>query len=209
MSRFAKGIDPHVDLAGAVIPRANFSRAALIEANLENANLSGADLSFAILVNSKLANAVLEGANLAGADLSGADLTKANLIRADLSNAKLVSANLSYSTLTGAILRSANLTDAQGLSWHDLLAAHLDENTIFPDNMLGDSLFQYLDGAFHDIAIGLRDESGGDLTRFIRQLNEHLQNIGNDWTIRKFLIEMQLHESNSEENQIHNRLFDD
>lgn len=67
-----------LNLAGAHIPRSNWSRADLTGADLSRADLTGANLSAA-----NLAGAILKGTILRGADLSGAR----NLTREQLADA--------------------------------------------------------------------------------------------------------------------------
>jgi uncharacterized protein YjbI with pentapeptide repeats len=62
----------HVDLQGAVLPRAPLAGANLRKADLRGAKLHGANLSGADLSGSNLAGAELEGANLTGVNLTGA-----------------------------------------------------------------------------------------------------------------------------------------
>jgi len=162
----------NLDLAGAVLPRANLSRTNLAYANLEGTNLSGADLSMAILVNARMKNVVLNSADLSHADLSEADLTNADLSGAVLSSAKLVSANLDRAKLNKADLRGANLKDAKGVEWSALLCAFLDERTIFPTELEGDSIFQYLERHIYLDRIDWRSEFNRSLREFLHQITE-------------------------------------
>jgi hypothetical protein len=77
-----------VDLSGAEMEYANFSRSDLTGAMLAGANLTGADLS----------RADLSGANLSGANLTGADLSRAGLMGANLTGANLTGVNFERAT---------------------------------------------------------------------------------------------------------------
>jgi hypothetical protein len=68
-----------INLAGAILPRADIKRAILAEADLTEADLTGANLYGAILTEAGLFKAIL-----ADADLTNADLTNASVLLADL-----------------------------------------------------------------------------------------------------------------------------
>jgi len=85
----------------------------LVEANLNNANLSGTDLREAGLIGANLWGANLSGANLGGADLRAAKLYGANLTRTYFGRANLRLTDLARADLTGADLTKANLTLAR------------------------------------------------------------------------------------------------
>lgn len=180
----------NLDLSGAVLPRANLSRANLTSANFEGTFLSGADLSVSILVAARLKNAVLQGANLAHADLSEADLTGADLSGANLSGAKLVHANLDRTNLRKADLRGANLKDAKGVGWMGLLQSFLDERTIVPAEMEGDSLFQFLAQHIYSDRVDWSAEFHGSFREFLRQMAEQAAANGHGYTIYEMLTAM-------------------
>lgn len=81
----------------------SFSRANLVDADLQNVDLKGSDFSYA-----DLSEANLSGANLRGCDLSFANLSQANLQDADLRGALLFSADLRHANLKGAKLEKAD-----------------------------------------------------------------------------------------------------
>ncbi|WGV25645.1 pentapeptide repeat-containing protein [Halotia branconii] len=81
----------------------NFSRANLVNADLQSVDLKGSDFSYA-----DLSEANLNGANLRGCDLSFANLSQANLQDADLRGAMLFSADLRQANLKGAKLEKAD-----------------------------------------------------------------------------------------------------
>ena len=94
-------------LADAHLQAANLQRARLAAADLRDAHLEGANLAEATLDHAALGDAVLFEANLQGARLVAADLADANLRKANLAQA-----NLTDATLDEADLREANLTGA-------------------------------------------------------------------------------------------------
>jgi uncharacterized protein YjbI with pentapeptide repeats len=141
--------NPHPDLSGANLGRAdlrarnlngvNLSHATLTKANLTGADLIGANLEKAALTEAVLTTANLTEANLNDAHLGGAlldgaileksilptaDLRLANLSRATLTDANLTRATLIEANLTGANLTRTNLTGAN-LSRADLRHAEL------------------------------------------------------------------------------------
>jgi hypothetical protein len=189
----------NLDLAGAVIPRANLSRANLTAANFEGTYLSGADLSMSILVAARLKNATLQGANLSHADLSESDLTSADLSGADLSGAKLVRANLDRTNFRKADLRGANLKDAKGVGWLSLLQAFLDERTIVPTELEGDSLFQFLAQHIYSDRVDWSAEFHGSLREFLRQMAEQATANGHGFTIYEMLTGMASRETRDRE----------
>lgn len=197
--------DSNIDLSGSVIPGADLSGANLTAANLENANLAGANLSFAVLKHAKMANSVLQGADLREADLTEADFTKANLKQANLRGADLNGANLSFARLDQAQLSAVKPENTRGLDWSDLLGAHIDEETAFPDELEEDSLFEYLDRVFGINGIDWRAECDGELKTLIQILDRQIQNINEKipksdggWTITRYLGELKLHKERPE-----------
>lgn len=107
----------------AVINNASLSYADLFAANINGANLSEsllmfANLNVANLNHSKLTNAILYNTVMSGADLNHADFTRANLTKADLS-----SADFEGAILYDANLSLADLSEANNLSFEQLLSA--------------------------------------------------------------------------------------
>ncbi|MGB3811445.1 MAG: pentapeptide repeat-containing protein [Parvibaculum sp.] len=88
---------------------ANFNKAYLRLASLQDADLRKAQLTRADLTGTRLARANLEGADLSHANAAGIDLTGANLKGADLSHARLDAALVENADFTGAKLVGANL----------------------------------------------------------------------------------------------------
>ncbi len=130
-----------VNLSGA-----NFSRADLTEADLENAYLYDVDFSNATLTQSTLANTWLKRAsfveatlvrtNLSGADLSEsvfrlANLSNANLFRTELNHSILKGTNFSGCKIAHATFGDVNLDESQGLQ--DVL--HLMPSSIGVDTI--------------------------------------------------------------------------
>jgi uncharacterized protein YjbI with pentapeptide repeats len=131
------------DLGGAVLTRANLSRADLSHAKLQRANLEGAELHHALLswcdltkarlrgarlhevnlVGAKVRSAdlqetLLDGCNFQSADLTGSDLRKAYLagsyfFRSTIDKVNLSGANLAGIVLNDSSLRGATLTDCR------------------------------------------------------------------------------------------------
>ncbi|MER5888101.1 pentapeptide repeat-containing protein [Streptomyces sp. NPDC001941] len=132
----------HLDLSGLHLAGANLAGADLTAADLGGATLTGAYLGGATLMDAYLVVATLTGANLVvatlmdadlgGATLTGAYLEGATLTGAYLEGATLTGANLEGATLTGAYLEGATLTSARGVSVGEVLAAHVDAETVLP-----------------------------------------------------------------------------
>jgi hypothetical protein len=179
-----------LDLSGAVLPRVNLSRTNLSGANLETINLSGADLSQSILARARLKGSILQDANLSHADLSEADLADADFSGANLSGAKLIRANLARTNFRKADLRGANLKGAKGVGWPGLAQAFLDERTIVPNELEGDSLFQYLEQHIYSNRIDWRLEFGGSLREFLQRMAEQATANGHGHTIYEMLTGM-------------------
>ncbi|MDP2354807.1 MAG: pentapeptide repeat-containing protein [Beijerinckiaceae bacterium] len=123
-----------VDLAGAQLFEADFSRAHFLRVNLDGAVLDRASLRDAVFddssfvraraqglsaerasfLNIRAVGADFEDANFTGADFSGADLRAGRFGRANLSGAKLLNADLrgadlSRANLGGAVLKGARV----------------------------------------------------------------------------------------------------
>ncbi len=136
------------DLADTNLSRALFNHANLAGANLANANLSGATLRFASASVADLEAADMSGADLRlacfnHANLSATDLRGAVLDHADLCGANLAKANLSGASLRFAILEAATL-EAADLSGADLRHARLDWADLSRANLSG-ALLDYAD----------------------------------------------------------------
>jgi uncharacterized protein YjbI with pentapeptide repeats len=103
----------------------NFKDVILVNANLQNMDLSsinapGADFSGAILTNSKFQEANLKGAKFTGAKADGVICSYADFSSADLSNAVFRNsdfkcANLTDATLDGSDFSSVNFTQGYHL----------------------------------------------------------------------------------------------
>jgi uncharacterized protein YjbI with pentapeptide repeats len=97
-----------VDLTGAELRDASFTRSTLTDAKL--GQIDGFRAKF---FSANLSRAVLDDARLIEADFTRADLTGASLKGADLRNAKLVGADMRGANLTGAKLEGADLRNAE------------------------------------------------------------------------------------------------
>ncbi len=128
-----------LNLAGAILKRADLS-----DADLRRADLVGADLEGAALSDAHLQAANLQQARLADADLSDADLADANLAEATLDHAALDDATLCHANLQAAHLARAHLADADlrgaNLAQADLAEAVLDDADLRQANLAGASL---------------------------------------------------------------------
>ena len=116
--------------------RRHLSGRNLVDADLQDANLSRANLFDANLEGADLLNADLDDANLFNANLHGAFLLDANLSRADLFNANLQDANLEGADLHGARLQDADLHGAN-LHNADLSRADLSRANLHGADLLG------------------------------------------------------------------------
>lgn len=105
-----------VDLAGAALKEATFSRG-----DLSGANLSGVRGSRAKFISATLAKTDFSGAALREADFTNADLSDASFVGADLRRARLFRANLRGVDFTNARMRGADLLEADlsGALWID------------------------------------------------------------------------------------------
>jgi uncharacterized protein YjbI with pentapeptide repeats len=107
----------NANLTNAGLQRANLSGSSMVEAQMSRADLQDANLQGASLVGCIMNKAYMLGANLRGANLNSASLFQADLSAARLAGATLVRANLTQTKfegadLAGADLRQANLTRA-------------------------------------------------------------------------------------------------
>ena len=105
-----------IDLTGAELRDATFSRASLKDAVLVEADAYRAKFVSAVLVGAKL-----DRARLIEADFTRAEMDAASLREADLRNAKLVGASLKRADFTGAKLGGADFrhADLTGATWVD------------------------------------------------------------------------------------------
>jgi uncharacterized protein YjbI with pentapeptide repeats len=136
------------DLADTNLSHAFFNHANLTGANLAKANLSGADLRFATasladfeaadMSHADLRLACFDRANLSATNLRGAVLDHAALCGADLAKANLSGASLRFAILEGATLEAADLSGA------DLSHARLDRADLSGANLSG-ALLDYAD----------------------------------------------------------------
>ena len=110
--------------------RANFEKANLSAAELQEAGLACAKLEEANLFSADLQRADLEGANLQKAILYEADLRGADLNGADLQKAILVRANLQKTDLTGSNLRDAEFSEETILKDARLFQCRLENSTM-------------------------------------------------------------------------------
>ena len=114
--------DPMAEEKRIINRMANFSGAALTNANFKWAHfpwayfyisdLSGANMEGANLKGARFEVAYMAGVNLRGANLQFARLTEADLTGADLTGADLRKANFEYAILDDAKLDGANFTGA-------------------------------------------------------------------------------------------------
>ncbi len=118
-------------LSGAILSDANFSRAEMMLASLNEVSM----------VRTKLKGVYLNGADLVGAYLKQAEITGAVLIGVDLSEANLMEATLVGSNLGGACLRGANLQGAN-LSEAVLIGADLSGADLTGAIFLGSNFFE-------------------------------------------------------------------
>lgn len=112
--------DVEINLSGATLLYADFTRANLTQANLSCAYVKGANLTQANLTQANLTQANFTRANLTQANLHYADFTEADLLQADLrgtilNDVYLIDANLSIANLSRADLRGANLFLSQAI----------------------------------------------------------------------------------------------
>lgn len=105
-----------LDLSGARMRDATFSRADLSNSNLNSVDAFRAKFVSAILKGVQFENARLEQADFTKADLSGASLVKANLRRARLFRTNFRGADLTGARMGGADLLRADFT---GATWID------------------------------------------------------------------------------------------
>jgi hypothetical protein len=105
-------------LVQAKLDEADLSSCNVSYANLNRARLQKANLTESNFANARLVEAELRSADLSQADFTNADMGKASLVHArcagtDFRNAVLAEANLQGAYLRGALFRGANLTGAQ------------------------------------------------------------------------------------------------
>ena len=140
-----------VDLSGAHINPADFSRTNLTQARLPGVcasytQASGAVFDSAVLQEAEFDKSDFDGASFRKADLSrarlqscnfsDADFTGAKFIDADMSHCKLRNANLTRANLRGALLNDADFTGAI-LKGADLTGANVAGATLTSDQFEG------------------------------------------------------------------------
>lgn len=96
------------------------------------------DLRLALLGRAKMQVGRLNGVDFERADLTGVDFTHADLTYADFEHSILQEVNLTGADLTGADLRGASLVGVQGLTVAQVVRAHLDRETVLPEEIADD-----------------------------------------------------------------------
>lgn len=100
-------------LYGADLRHSALWKSNLNESNLERSVLKGADLNNSSLKGSILIGANLQGAILRSADMSGSHLACADLRGSDISDAMLLGAGLTCVNLQGSFISNANMAEAE------------------------------------------------------------------------------------------------
>jgi hypothetical protein len=127
-----------IDLAGAILHKAE-----LKAVSFYLAELSGAELIEANLINADLGGGNFTNANLSGADIRWANISEANFRGANLSGAKLVGSNLTETCFEDADLTDChvyaisawNLKTNENTRQSNLTITRPDESTITVDNI--------------------------------------------------------------------------
>ena len=106
------------DLQGSILYGADLRHSALWKSNLNASNLERSILKGADLNNASLNASILIGANMQGvilksADMAGSHLACADLRGSDISEAKLVSADLTCVQLQGSFVSNVNMAEAE------------------------------------------------------------------------------------------------
>ncbi|NER98613.1 MAG: pentapeptide repeat-containing protein [Symploca sp. SIO1B1] len=125
-----------VNLRGAYLNEADLTEAYLTGAYLRGAYLNEVNLRGAYLYKVNLSYVNLRKANLTGADFCEADLTEANLTEANLSYAYFTVADLTEASLTEANLSYAYFTGAS-LSYASLTGANLSKTSFRGADFIG------------------------------------------------------------------------
>ena len=130
----------------------DYSKQALIEADLSNQDLSGVTFNLTNLLK----------ANLSGSNLEGASLFRAKLQEADLSNANLKGATLDSAVLEGTNLENAILEDsfAFDTKFTNVNIYGTDFTNILMDIETTKKLCKYADGANTLTGKNTRDSLG-------------------------------------------------
>jgi uncharacterized protein YjbI with pentapeptide repeats len=116
------------DLRSASCEDIQLCRASLRWANLQGIQLRNGDLRRAILFGANLQGADLRQACFVGANLSGTDARDADFTGADLRDVSFRGADLTGARLDGALLDGADFFDAQGTP---ILARHRQEEALY------------------------------------------------------------------------------
>lgn len=163
-------------LEGANLSKAHLEKAHLDYAHLEEASLKAANLEEASLYEAHLDKAHIEQANLNSANLSCIHLEKAHLNLAHLKKANLSQANLKETKLCEANLEGANLTRGN-LEEADLVRANLKEAILYKANLYNAYLHgANLEGANLDGVINLTREQ-----RTSANPDEYERSLREDW----------------------------
>lgn len=124
-----------LDLRGSILRQSNWEAAELPGLNLFAARLEQVGLPQARLTKANLTGATLLHVNLNQASLKGAELISAELNHCDLRGAEFDKANFRGARLNDCDLRGADLSQAQGLTYQQLLSNRIDEQTRLPANL--------------------------------------------------------------------------
>ncbi|WP_030732749.1 pentapeptide repeat-containing protein [Streptomyces sp. NRRL F-2890] len=116
------------DFRGADLSRGVFRESILIEASLQNVNLSGSSLYRSNLEAADLTRANLSGADLVRVNLDDAVLRSARLDRADMTKASLYGVDASEASFRGTRIMGASFLEVD-LRGADLSGAILSENS--------------------------------------------------------------------------------
>jgi hypothetical protein len=107
----------------------------LASVDLSNLHLEQVNLAGAVLWSSSFEGSVLWKANLRNARFTGASLRNANLTEACLEDALLSATDMEGANLTSVHLENAYMTDARGVTFHQLEGAYIDEETKLPSGI--------------------------------------------------------------------------
>lgn len=138
------------DLRGAIVARADLSRATFVSTNFQQANLdnvtavasdfNNANLTFANLSKANLSQSNLLAADLVSATLQGTNLGRANLVSANMAGAlafgaDFTGADMLDTDLAGALLTDATLAGAEQLTEEQVAAAVTNGGTTLPEGI--------------------------------------------------------------------------
>jgi len=128
------------DFDGCEFERTFLGKAKLCEATAKGAGFAQARLPRANLYGADLSaanfgEASLQGASLVSAIFSGANLRNCDLTRADLSKARLDGADLQGARLDDAHLKHVDLSATEGLTQEQLDKSWGDRQTVLPEGL--------------------------------------------------------------------------